>query len=107
MIHPVGYYRNHKHEFHMGLIGFVAVAVTWIIWTVYIPPFNLAKAQQIHISSGQGLSSIATMLEEKGVIRSRLAFMLYVSVQGWETKLKAGDYVVPAGSALNDVASQV
>ncbi len=106
MIHPIGYYRDHKHEFHIGFIGFIAVAISWIIWTIYIPSFT-DKPQQVHISSGQTLSSIAAMLEKQGIVRSKLAFMLYVSVQGWETKLKAGDYVVPAGTALYDVASQV
>ncbi len=107
MITPRGYYRNHKHEFHMGLTAFVVVSIAWLVWSIYIPVFTLDSPKQIHISSGQGLSSIATMLEKEGVIRSKLAFMLYVSAQGWERNLKAGDYVIAPGAALNDIASKV
>ena len=64
-------------------------------------------AQRVHVSSGQGLTVISNMLKERGLVRSAVVFRFYVAGLGRERNLKAGDYDIPAGATLNDIAWQI
>ncbi len=44
------------------------------------------------------------MLKQAGVIRSTRMFLWYVRARGWTDHLEAGDYLVPAGVSMEEVA---
>jgi UPF0755 protein len=49
---------------------------------------------QVVIPKGSGKSTIAGILEENGLIRSKSVFKLYVDILGYASKMKAGTYVM-------------
>ena len=55
----------------------------------------------------QGLTGVASRLDEAGVIRSPLGFMLLALARGTARSLKAGEYEIPQGSNTLAVLSQL
>ncbi len=100
-------YRIDRQKINITVTILVAVMVLWFVWVVFVPTSVMGAAQQIHIASGQGLADIAKILKERGLVRSATVFKFYVTGLGWERNLKAGDYTIPAGSTLNDIAIQI
>lgn len=101
------FYRAHSHAFHIVGSVIVVALFAWLAWEVYVPAPKLGVAQEFRIEKGQGLSVIASNLSAGGLVRNRFIFMLYVSVLGWEKNLKAGDYLIPAGAAMDKIAAQI
>lgn len=85
----------------------VAVITLWATWVVFVPTSVVATSQKVSVGSGQSLTTISRVLKNQGLIRSAIVFRFYVASLGLEKNLKAGDYTVPAGSNLNDIASQI
>ncbi|MEJ2716693.1 MAG: endolytic transglycosylase MltG [Deltaproteobacteria bacterium] len=61
----------------------------------------------IEIPKGATLSQVATILEDKGVISSRLVFKLVAMIRGEQRKIKAGDYALKTGSDAGHVLDQL
>lgn len=57
---------------------------------------------EIKISSGESVSQIASDLESKGIIKSTLAFRLYVRFK--QINIKTGDYLIPNSDNIIQVA---
>jgi UPF0755 protein len=57
----------------------------------------------VTIPKGASLSQVGTVLQEKGVISSRLLFKLVAVIRGEQRKIKAGDYALKTGSDAGDV----
>ena len=55
------------------------------------------------VPSGASSDKIANLLQEKGLVSDSKLFLREVSAQGVETKLKAGDFTIPAGSSMSDI----
>ena len=101
------YYRAHKHLIHVSATVLVAGAFIWLGWVMIFPTSNLEVSQRIHVGSGQSLTTISKTLKGRGIIRSAVIFRIYIQALGRERNLKAGDYTLPAGSTLIDIASQI
>lgn len=79
-------------------------------WLLLSPgPAVRGDARTVEIPLRQGLLAVARRLQEEGVIRSRLAFVLAAGATGTARALKAGEYQVPRGAntfaVLNLLAS--
>ena len=61
----------------------------------------------VDIPKGSGLKGISAELEREGVIRNSGLFMLYVVVNGWQGRLKAGEYEFEDGSTTSEVAAKL
>jgi UPF0755 protein len=61
----------------------------------------------VAIPKGASLSQVATILEEKGVISSRLIFKLVAMIRGEQRKIQAGDYELRTGSDAGVVLDQL
>lgn len=82
----------------------IAVAITFITgisYVIYAPVrADDAGKFEVEIYEGQGLNQIASTLKNKGLIRSKTIFILYVRMMGDATNLRAGRYIftsLPAG----------
>jgi UPF0755 protein len=62
-------------------------------------PGPLADARTVVIPGRTGISGIAELLAEKGVIRQALVFELVAKISGRGGALKAGEYEFPAGTS--------
>lgn len=85
-----------------------ACVLLWLGWVFVVPaPALRAGAQPITIAQGSGLYSVAETLRAQGLIRSPTLFVIYVTLRGWDRKLQAGDYLIPADSPLYEVAYDI
>ncbi|MEA2020475.1 MAG: endolytic transglycosylase MltG [Patescibacteria group bacterium] len=57
----------------------------------------------IIIEPGMGISEIATLLSDQGVINSEVLFIIYVKLNHGSAKLQAGEYQIPADLNLKEV----
>jgi UPF0755 protein len=67
----------------------------------------LSEPKNIIIPRGAGVSAIADLLHDNGVIKSPLVFKVAVRVTGDQTKLKAGEYEFPVGVTTRDVLQKL
>ena len=55
------------------------------------------------IPAGSSCDKIGTLLEEKGLISSKSEFIKEVIAKKADTKIKSGDFKIPAGSTIDDI----
>ncbi len=60
-----------------------------------------------NVSIGSSVSDMGRILEEKGIIRSRFAFWLYVKLNDAGSSLKAGDYVFSADQNIEYIVKKL
>jgi UPF0755 protein len=56
---------------------------------------------------GAGLITIANQLESAGVIEDALVFRAWVTIDGGDRDLRAGEYAIPAGASMLDIYAQL
>lgn len=61
----------------------------------------------VTINQGDSSEAIANRLEEKGIIKSALAFRLYVKLEGMSGDLRAGGYEIKKSSDIPAIAKQL
>jgi len=88
-----------KKVIKWSIIGFVALIVLTLggilLWyTVQLSPVNSANTDKtlVTIESGSSPDEIATLLKDKGLIRSPKAFLWHTRLQGVQNSLQAGTY---------------
>jgi UPF0755 protein len=79
----------------------------WILGSPASPRAIEGDPVTLVISKGTGLSGIAHMLEQKGVIRSALAFQIVARLDGRGSRIQAGTYKLERGVGLNTVLDQL
>lgn len=55
------------------------------------------------IKEGESVADIAKNLKEEGLIRSSLAFRIYVNLNGYNSDLKSGKYTIAANMTVEDI----
>jgi len=83
---------------------FLALQSFWIFTAA---PAVQAGPRVVDIPPHQGLTGVAGRLDEAGVIRSPLGFMLLALARGTARSLKAGEYEIPQGSNTLAVLNQL
>jgi UPF0755 protein len=83
---------------------FLALQSFWIFTAA---PAVQAGPRVVDIPPHQGLTGVAGRLDEAGVIRSPLGFMLLALARGTARSLKAGEYEIPQGSSTLAVLTQL
>lgn len=79
-----------KKLFVFLLCLFVVGAIWWFYATS--PATNIASTSEFVIGPGQSIRTIATNLQQKGLIKSAFAFLILVKTSGLEGKIQAGDF---------------
>lgn len=77
----------------LGVIGYSFFLITW-------PVSSQASEKDFLITKGSSVSLIGRKLEEDGLIRSAHAFRFYVSLNGLENKIQAGEYSLKQNLSL-------
>jgi UPF0755 protein len=67
-------------------------------WVFTAAPIVQAGPRVVEIPAHHGLTTVARRLDEAGVIRSPLGFMLLAVARGTARSLKAGEYEIPQGA---------
>jgi UPF0755 protein len=86
------------------LLGMLAVGgAVWWGWNRFQAPGPSTAETIVIVPKGAGLSRIADLLQDAGVIVEDWLFTLVVKALGEDQALKAGEYAVPAGSSMRQV----
>ena len=90
-----------------GLILFLAVCIiTFLVWFfVSLRPVYNNKMVALEIEKGSGYKKIAAHLETKDLIRSKLAFQIYVLCTGKYGQLKPGQYLLSGDDSVQNTIS--
>ncbi len=78
--------------FNIALGGLAAYG-----WHLFTSPGLLAEDKVLVFEKGQGLRSIATKLKSEGIIENELSFIFGVRLKEQQKRLKAGEFLFPAG----------
>lgn len=93
-----------------GIVVVIVLACSLVaIYSYLLSPKNAAATETIpvEIVSGMLPGQIADTLEEKGVIRSSLAFRIHARLNGIQNGLQAGNYQLSPTSSTPDIAKQI
>lgn len=74
------------------LVGVILIAGI-LPYEIYLPHAAFGNAKSVEIVNGLGSRAIGSLLKKEGVIRSKWAFVAYVSLRGEASSLKPGTYV--------------
>ena len=74
------------------------------IYLVSPVSINNKEGIEVEIESGMGTEKIASTLKEKGLIKSKYLFILYVKTSG-KKSLKADTYLLNKSMSLNEIVS--
>lgn len=74
-----------------------------------IAPVNEASQEQkiITIPSGTSTRTIASLLEQEGLIRSQTSFNHYVRKNDYDSKLRSGDYVLSPSMSVEQIVEEL
>ena len=95
-----------------AVMGFgVVVALLALLlegwWILSVATPLRASARVVELPAHKGVIEVAEILDEAGVIRSRVGFVLLALARGSFRSLKAGEYQIPAGSNTVRVLEQI
>jgi len=76
----------------------------WWMSSEFQKPLPLSEAALVEVERGNGLQSIATILEAQNIIDNPLVFIGGVRILGWQAGLQAGEYEVPPNASMRDIA---
>lgn len=87
--------------------GFALIFSTALIWLLYHAetPGSTPTDQLVLIPGGAGLRDIAEQLSSEGFVSHDLVLMITARLYGMERSLKAGEYLIPAGSSMRAILS--
>lgn len=83
---------------------FCIVLALSLAYEIYFPHVSGNSPREVVIAPGMGSRMIGALLKERGVIRSRWAFVTYVSLRGEASSLKPGQYVFSDSAAIPEIA---
>ncbi len=88
------------------LIGTVLCVcfIVWLYWTLQPVSSTPVAGQRIIIKKGSGVAQVASLLEEKGLIKNKYVFRIYARLQQLDTKIQAGSYTLSAQQSLPELA---
>lgn len=95
------------------IVGLVIVIILGVVTVRYLYDHSLGpvsddqQSQLIQIPKGATVNQIATLLQQKGLIRSSWAFQLYLSSHGLRQALEAGAYDLSANENVEEIVSQL
>jgi len=94
----------------IGLALFVIVVIyvfSWFIINTRAVDTENQTASTISISTGADEASISKLLEEKGIIRSSVAYQLYARLNGIQGETQAGTYELSPSMSVSDILDKL
>ena len=70
-------------------------------------PGPMAQETEFTVERGEGFGSIADRLQLEGLIPDKRVLRLHARIEGVETAIKAGSYIVPARASVSEVLTQL
>lgn len=99
--------RRKKSKSGFYLLLLILSALAFFYFKSLTAPVILSENVSLIVPSKATTSTISRLLLEKGLIRSDLLFKIYAKVQGFEGKLKAGEYHFSGQVAIKDIEEKM
>ena len=84
-------------------VGLAGLALGFMAHSEYTAPGPLAEQRVFSVEQGQSASEIGAALEKGGIISNGRIFALMSQLTGQRTRLKAGEYEIPARASMQTV----
>ncbi len=81
----------------LALLAAAAAGFALRGWQDFNAPGPLGEDRRVVVPKGAGLGRLAELLAERGVLHRPLAFRVFVTVDGAQNRLQAGEYEFTAG----------
>ncbi len=82
----------------LGVVACLLFVVLQAWWILTVAPGLQSGSRVVEIPAHRGLLDVGRLLDEAGVIRSPMGFMLLALARGSARSLKAGEYQIPEGA---------
>ncbi|SMB95598.1 UPF0755 protein [Desulfonispora thiosulfatigenes DSM 11270] len=96
----------YKNKKSLALYLLIILFIIWLIFNGLFGANNINNKdiKLISIKSGSSTISIAKTLEKEGIITNALAFRAYLTFNGIESSLKAGDYKLSPSMTMKEIS---
>jgi len=82
-----------RAKFFLLSIGLLLLFFLFLLyWFLFVPPSGTALTKIIFIKKGSHLKRVSEVLQQEGIVKNRLFFVLLAAILGQKTKIKAGEY---------------
>ena len=82
-----------RAKFFLLSIGLLLLFFLFLLyWFLFVPPSGTALTKIIFIKKGNHLKRVSEVLQQEGIVKNRLFFVLLAAILGQKTKIKAGEY---------------
>jgi UPF0755 protein len=89
----------------ISVIIFGAIFVLWLYYWYNVNwPIQLSSETILTVERGESISQIIKKLKDGGLIRSELAFKIYLYLDNKTSRIKAGDYKLSGGYSISKLA---
>jgi UPF0755 protein len=91
----------------IGIVFLLAAVVAFGWYTTALRPVDLLSTERtlITIPKGSSVRGIANLLKEKDMVRSAMAFSIYVKLVGAESELQAGTFFVRPSQSTSEIVA--
>lgn len=87
---------------------FIFIFIAWVWWNSQLSAVSSDKSTSVFvIAKGDGVSLIAKKLKEKNLIKSELAFKIYVKQNNLTDKLQAGSYKLSSSQSVPELINKL
>jgi UPF0755 protein len=93
-----------RWTFLLGLLGaFALLAAGFYVHSAYTAPGPLSESQVFTVEQGKSAAEIGAALERSGIVSNGRMFAGMAQITGQRTRLKAGEYQIPAAASMQQV----
>ncbi len=96
-----------KRTLLLILGGGIILALLWLVLSLRPVDSKSQHDVAVTIDRGESVTSIASALQEKGLVRSALAFKIYARLTGAQAKLQAGSYILRPSQSVAELLSAI
>lgn len=100
--------RRHRKKLRLFVYLVLVIAVVAFFYVKgLVKPVELTQEVSLTVPARATTGTIAQILLEKGLIRSDFVFKVYAKIEGFEGKLRAGEYHFSGQVSLNDIREKM
>lgn len=92
----------------VSILSAAAAAYGWFwLQNEVAKPGPMAQETEFTVERGEGFASIADRLQLEGLIPDKRVLRLHARIEGVESAIKAGSYIVPVRASVSEVLTQL
>ena len=91
----------------LNYIIFALVLIINIFFELFFKDYELKNNKKIIIDQGMSLSDVSNLLKNNNIIKSKLAFKIWIKVNFVETKIRFGEYQFENGVSVNKIVKKL